>query len=344
MNKQYTEYIKGVAILLMVALHLFKHPDLTESLGCMIWVGNTPLLDYFVRACNPVPFFLILSGYGLTASFRVGGGKKNIIRVLKLYLHLWIIYLIFVPIASYVKPELYPGGWVTFFKNATSWQCSYIGEQWFFLPYILLMLASQWLIPLFDKMKEWLVLGIGCIVYLGTAFVMKRYGESTLDNNMLFFNVFLALYMLLPFAFGYLAKRNEWMGKFCNLLIRKRMHSNWVVLLGLLLLMALRCMTSHRVVDPFYSIAFVVIFSSLNVGAVLGKFLSFFGKYSMNIWLIHTWICVRLFEDFTYNLHYPVLMYLFVLGVSLVSSICVESIYNIVGQPVVNMVKKKLKM
>jgi len=32
------------------------------------------------------------------------------------------------------------------------------------------------------------------------------------------------------------------------------------------------------------------------------------------------------------------------LGVSLVSSICVESIYNIVGQPVVNMVKKKLKM
>ena len=76
MSKQESLMMKGVAILLMVFLHLFKinYADLYYSL---IYVGNTPLAAIIARMANPVPFFLILSGYGLYASYLNGGAKAT---------------------------------------------------------------------------------------------------------------------------------------------------------------------------------------------------------------------------------------------------------------------------
>lgn len=74
MQKEYTGYIKGIAILLMVFLHLFQSADEIAGLGFIISVGDIPLIVYLRRMCNPVPFFLILSGYGLYSVYSQGGG------------------------------------------------------------------------------------------------------------------------------------------------------------------------------------------------------------------------------------------------------------------------------
>lgn len=244
------------------------------------------------------------------------------------------------PLGSFVKPELYPGSLWTFIKNATSWQCSYIGEQWFFFPYILLMLVSKWLFALFDKLKSVYVLTISVVIYIGTVYVLKYFGEATLSKNMLLYNPFLALYMLLPFTFGYLAKRNCWIERIADLFNQRNLKKNWIVLALLVFLCVVRCCISHQAVDPIYAIAFVILFSMVVVSVLPGRVLTFLGKQSMNIWLIHTWICTRIFHEFVYGLHYPVLMYFFVLLTSIVISLIVERAYEFLDRTVLCTLKK----
>ena len=340
MSKEYTSYLKGVAILLMVCLHLFKPSNDIYELGNIFSIGGVPLVGYLTRMCNPVPFFLILSGYGLYAVYGKLGGVNPLKRVVNLYVHLWVIYLIFVPLGSLVRPEMYPGSTWTFIKNATSWQCSYIGEQWFFLPYILLMLFSKWIFVLFDKMKSVWVLVISVVIYMGTVAALKYVGESTLGENMLLYNPFLALYMLLPFALGYLAKRDCWMERLAASFEKMHLRKNWIIIVIMVLVCTVRCFISHQAVDPIYAIVFVLLFSMVTVGNIPGKTLTFLGKHSMNIWLIHTWICIRLFHEFVYGLHYPVLIYIFVLVASIFVSVVVESVYGVLDRTFLSKLRK----
>lgn len=213
MSKEYTGYLKGVAILLMVFLHLFANKETDVNLGFLLSINDTPLIFYLTRMCNPVPFFLILSGYGLYTIYNKQGGVKPCKRVSYLYFHLWIIYLLLLPLACYIKPASYPGSFSTLLYNATSWRCSYIGEQWFFLPYILLMVCSKWVFRLCDRLKGYITIGAGLIVYGATIYCLKKYGESGLSFNMLFYNIFLTFYMLFPFLLGYCAKKYQWIEK-----------------------------------------------------------------------------------------------------------------------------------
>ena len=231
-----------------------------------------------------------------------------------------------------VLPEMYPGTLVKFIENATSWHCSYIGEQWFFLPYILLMLLSKWIFQLFDHWKGIWVLAVCFVIYAITMFVTKRYGEDALGENMLFYNIFLTFSMLLSFCLGYLAKRDKWMERVSAQFEKWHLKNNWIVLCALALLCVIRCCISHQTIDPLYSIIFIVLFSMVSVGNVSGKVLTFLGKHSMNIWLIHTWICIRLFHEFVYSMHYPVVIYLFVLLVSIAVSLFVEFVYGYLDQ------------
>ena len=127
MSKEYTNYVRGAAILMMLFLHLFQHLDRDTSLNSMFHIGEIPLVYYIARMCDPVPFFLILSGYGLYAVYAKSGGVKPLKRVGNLYIHLWLIYLLMVPLACNVRADMYPGSLSIFVKNITSWQCSYIG-------------------------------------------------------------------------------------------------------------------------------------------------------------------------------------------------------------------------
>lgn len=328
MTKESSGYLKGIAILMMVFLHLFNNLQNDMTLGYLLTIGDMPVIYYLTRMCNPVPFFLILSGYGLYSTYIKTGEVKPWKRVSNLYIHLWIIYFLLLPLACWVRPEMYPGTVMTFIENATSWQCSYIGEQWFFLPYIILMIASKWIFQFFDKLKVVVVLVISIVIYGCTLIVLKTYGESVLSNNMLLYNPFLAFYMMLPFTFGYVAKRYNWV-EYLKTEFDKIANVKSLILLLLLWFCVIRCCISHAFVDSFYAIVFILLFALLSVAKVPALILSHLGKHSMNIWLIHTWFSTRLFHDFIFNqIHYPIVMFVGLIIVSLAVSHLVEVIYE----------------
>lgn len=88
MTKQETQIMKGVAILLMIFLHLFNQMSNVELCRSFIYIGDIPFVYWLSAAANPVAFFLILSGYGM--HFIHVRGKGDIHRwnrIGKLYLH-----------------------------------------------------------------------------------------------------------------------------------------------------------------------------------------------------------------------------------------------------------------
>lgn len=75
MSLRESTILKGVAILFMLYLHLFNRLENVDLCITHLSVGNIPLVHLFTRCTNPVPFYLILSGYGLYASYK--NGKKT---------------------------------------------------------------------------------------------------------------------------------------------------------------------------------------------------------------------------------------------------------------------------
>lgn len=141
MSKEQSQLLKGIAILLMLFLHLFNGMNNVALCENFIYINGEPLVFILSRASNPVAFFLILGGYGL---FRVSqhGDKRRWVRVLKLYFHYWLITVLFVFIGHFLSPAIYPGSWFVFVANLSSVVTSYNAQMWFLFPYVILSLVA----------------------------------------------------------------------------------------------------------------------------------------------------------------------------------------------------------
>ena len=92
LHKEDTLSLKGVAIIMMLLYHLFyvkQGGEYSYLLNC----GDVPLIKRFSEICYPVSLYIILSGYGLYASYNITGSVKWWKRTKDLYFHLWTIYL-----------------------------------------------------------------------------------------------------------------------------------------------------------------------------------------------------------------------------------------------------------
>ena len=98
--------MKGVAILMMLILHLFGKS--TEGYVSLLYIGGEPI-EYILRAAvNPVAFFLVLSGYGM--HYVCSKGKKDTNkwnRVWKIYLHWWVSLGLFSLIGCLLQDRSY---------------------------------------------------------------------------------------------------------------------------------------------------------------------------------------------------------------------------------------------
>ena len=114
----------------MLFLHLFngQHTDLCTNL---FYVGDVPLALWLTWACNPVSFFLLLSGYGLACKYEKGSlsPRNQSSRIFNLYLHYWIVLAIFLVIGHLLYPSRYPGSLSTLIANVTGWNTDYCSEN-----------------------------------------------------------------------------------------------------------------------------------------------------------------------------------------------------------------------
>ena len=321
MTSKESQELKGVAILLMLFLHLFNHEQEVNHCSNYFFINGIPLAHLITRMANPVPFFVMLSGYGLYATFKKGDNNRWS-RLFNLLSHYWIILIVFVTIGHFIRPSNYPGTWVNILENLTGFYTTYNGEHWFLFPYLLLAITSPWLFRLCDKTNVTFILAGSYILYLGTCFLISRYGEIYFYTNMWVYHPILYGSLLFDFFLGAMAYKQGWLKN----RISSHLPTKWSWLL-LINLCVLRCFFTTGAFHNLYVFVFIMLWLQIPRPQWAIHLLVHLGKHSMNMWLIHSFFCYYLFHDWIYGFKYPLLIYLTLIIVSYLSSLIINILY-----------------
>lgn len=339
MKKETTQQLKGIAILMMLWLHLFSDMDmLHEHVYCFLtYFNGKPLCYVITRVCaSCVPIYILLGGYGLTKVYlncqKTHRDMHCMRRVLALFANLWVVMMLFVPLGCWLNPSLFPGSWATLAENAVGLSWTYNGAWWFLLPYAVITGgAATWIGVVVSCRRNRVIIAICVLLALLHIFIYISKDAFETATEIGWRVVLLAMnvgYMMLMFTLGILAVKHQVIER-----MKARFggcqHLGWRVGGTLLLLCMLRMMLGgSALVGLFFAPLFVLLSALLleNVGEV--RILTFFGRHSTNMWLVHFFFIRYIFAGQIYKLHYPLLIYGMLVGVSICVSMLVQRLYD----------------
>lgn len=322
MSKEVSIMLKGIAILLMLFLHLFNNLDNAMVCNNLLMIDGVPLTYILTRAAGPVPFYIILSGYGM---YLIEHKRKYdvVIKLKKLYLHYWISLFFLIPIGAYMfGMDKYPGSISAVLSNMAGYHTTWNATICFLLPYALLALASKQIWRIFDSVNVYAFIVITLMLNIVCSYVISRFGTVFLYANSWAYIPVLFLQMLFPFSLGACLVRYPWIISKC-----KMGGVNWIILLVLTIC---HCCIVTGAFDNFYVLAFIILFVNAPRPKLLERFLFEVGKRSTSMWFIHAYFYGMYFHDFIYSFKYPLLIYIVLIVVSYVSAIVVDKINSIV--------------
>ncbi len=284
MEKQTTQKIKGIAILIMIAHHFLMYDFGTDFSNTWAGIG----LNF--KIC--VGIYAVLSGYGyfFAKEKTVKYGLKKSWRLLQEY---WMtLFIIFIPCAI-------GGGWQVTPKNLLinlfalgpnlNW------NAWYVHFFIFCMLVMPWVSKSFrfhPVMNVGLALCVPFVLEVGIHVIFPNYQEITmlqvLFNCMLYFGVFLMGYLMAEYD------------------IIRKMQFSWIR--GLLLMIGaigLRIVLRHVNTfgfntDAIYAPIFVLGAAKFFEG-IQGKYTKVFdvlGKYSTGMWFFHAVFFAAYVKDY----------------------------------------------
>lgn len=318
-SKEDSNAIKGIAILFMLFYHLFNR--VTDGM-VDIWVDGQPLTKFLSGGTYPVPFFLMMSGYGLYYTSQKGRltlcstGK----RTFKLYIHYWLVTLIFAGIGCFVAPEFYPGDVAKVIENITAWHCTYNYETWFLLPYVVLSLLAPFIFRTMDKIPVKWSLFIAFVLSYGAQFIVSRYVATGILTQSVIIFVLVVVGLLFDFVIGAAMAKYAFAHQRQNSGESGDNKNQYPISLplGIILLVVLfllRCVV-RLPWDAFYTFLLVFIFLNMKRIGWVESVLVRLGKKSMVMWMVHTYFSIYLFHDFIYGFKYPIVIYLVLIAIS----------------------------
>ena len=335
-----TLIIKGIAICFMLWHHLFFE---TLDYGNVVFQ-----IAQFGKVC--VSLFLFVSVYGLTIQYgkicdkSIESTFKFQAKIfVKFYANYWAVFLVFVPIGVFVFGRSLNISYedsnpvkaiIVDFMGINGFQ-SYNITWWFNQ----LIISLYFLFPiLYFVAKKWPIL-----ILIGSIVLWKLYLPILPEGIH---------YWIFIFALGivytlYIDKLNHFFNRFnfCALLIL------------LLLIFSALCYCRNYQVIPYFNGIRVDAFLAVNIVLLtlliirckiathtyISSVLSFLGKHSINIYMVHTFIYYYYFENFIYSFKYPLFIFVVLLAISLSISIIIEYGKKIVGLPVlINNINNKI--
>lgn len=331
MTKEQTNILKGIAILMMLFLHLFNGSNLTDVCEPLLFIGSTPLVHIISKACNPVGIFLMLSGYGLSYTYFRGrlsfNGQEH--RLLKLYIHYWIILLIFVSIGSFVRPEKYPGSLSDIIMNFTSISNSYNSETWFLFPYALLSLTSVWIFKCIDKLGCVKSIIITWILYMISCYITSRYIAVNKAYTEWYTYIITYFNVLFSFVIGAVFHRQVEKGKGSIPFLHSHKLTTFAILMTLIII---NFFISSAATAYLFEFSYIFLLLHLTFNGITKRFFIAMGKQSMVMWLTHSFFCYHIFHDYIYGFRYPLVIYAVLIIISYVVSIPISYIAKLIIQ------------
>ena len=86
-------------------------------------------------------------------------------------------------------------------------------------------------------------------------------------------------------------------------------------------LVIIKSLFKITIADGFYALLFIIFFLNISLNKYIVKILQMVGRYSMPMWMTHTFFCAYLFPDFIYGFKYPILIFIVLVTVSYLTAI-----------------------
>ncbi len=349
MTKEETQQLKGIAIMMMVWLHLFgTNQEILDGCEKFIYLWNGDPLIYamrkFARMC--VVFYTFLGGYGLYKVYQRDIHKcsnsstmRNGQRVWRLITNYWVVLLIFIGIAAWLQPETYPGGGRILLMNVTALNCTYNDTLWFLFPYALLTLLATPIMRLIMKLR-----GYRIWVFLAVALAVKvvlYLNETQYESwsGLIWMNLQGALGLFFMFAVGALFAKDNLMERLVTA-IRRWIEQSFLVhkmkvsaslvccILLILLFFGRICVGASTLIDPIFLLLMIPVYLCIRRPQWLSNTLTYIGKHSTNIWFCHRYILVLTGTLITV-FRYPVVMLIVLIGTCILCSYVVNGILRL---------------
>ena len=280
-----TLQIKGVAILMMLFLHLFNKSSRYESIEPLFSLGGEPFPWWLSQICGMcVPIYLILSGYGLWIVYNRGTNMSNLRRVSLLFLNACLVGFIFFPLSYFFRDSLYRFDFIHLTLSLTGID-PYNGEWWFLFPWAMICLCSKYIFRIVERLGT--IKSIVVFYFLSTLagwYISRNGGLLYVMPWRLPYQGILFINLLFPFILGTLAAKTGLFVHLQSLGKNKKYILCVVVVVSLLVKMFL---FHHGVFNGFLALGLccIIVLMKNNV------FLISLGKRSTNMWLIHTFFC-----------------------------------------------------
>ena len=317
-SKDRSALIKGVAIVMMLIFHLFGG-SMTDLCTNLLHVANEPFARWLSHACGPVPFFLIVSGYGLAYKYDQGTLKvKGQLRsALRIYLHFWLVLLLFLPLGAWLQPDRYPRGLHKIVLNALGWYTTYYHEMWFLFPYVCVSLMSPYILRLISRIGTAWSLVLMAALHLTTSFLLSDHGASIIGQLPWsgLYKLILVFHILFYFTVGVALRRTTWTWRW--------QVPQWVLAASIIILIIAGATAPSSLRYMLYAPLLTILLCKVHFAHWLETMLVELGRKSMTIWMIHPWIALYLFKPQIYSLHYPILIFIAVLAASYLLSVII---------------------
>ena len=348
-SKEDSLKVKGIAIILMMIHHCFLSPERYQGQNVIFAPFSENAWNewaLYFKIC--VAIFVFISAYGLTVTFKSMNAGFNISKeklanvVVRRYIKLMSSYL-FIFVALQIYSLLMGKGRYTYVYGNKPTSVVYLLLDLFGLAHILgtpTFLATFWymgfaqiiifIVPLLIAVYR---VG-GCIVLTAAAVLMAFVPQYRYE--------YFPRYVIC-IAFGIICADKDGFAFLKSLpgsLVSMSVYisKSFRFLTYMLLLYEMERLREGELksvllpvfdaVIPVVIIGFAIEF--INPLPFVGSVLKVLGKYSMNIFLIHNFIRVIWYYDFTYSFRYAGLIVLVLLVTSLFAAMCLEWIKKLV--------------
>lgn len=340
---------KGVAIIMMIIHHCFLSPKRYEGQNLIFLIPEN-LLNYialFFKIC--VCIFVFISAYGITKKMMSletlsDNGKvqvfiRNLIssRIVKLLGgFIFVILLVdlfgwfydpgrFAKVYGMEFPDNIGYFLIDIFGLAEIFQTpTFLATFWYYSLAIVLIVITPLLYLLMKK--------IGCLPFLSLMTIINLLLKFENKNIWQFF---------LCICVGIICASENTITKIVNYKVYKNNIINDLIKLVfevilLFVLMVFRESALKEPLCPIWNAIIPVVLGAFGCEflfkiPVIKQVLSVLGKYSANIFLVHNFIRIVWFYDFTYSFKYPILIVTVLLLISLVLSILIELLKKVIG-------------
>lgn len=296
MNKEQSLILKGIAIIMMLFIHL----DLNK---CTIFPIELELWNRLRYLWVPVPLFLLAGGYGLQIVKNQGDSRGGV-RILRLLLSYWLVTIIAVFLMNVVYPGELDFSLMKIMYNITTYHTSWNSYCWFVFPYSVLSLSCGYIFRWTKKYNPWLIVLISFMISTICLYLYSRLGVQFSTTSPTVYNI-LCFSMLFCFMFGAISARESWMDKLRGLNL---MNKKFFLLIIVLIIVG-KISIQTTSLDGIFAI---VIMSVVAMGYLdnykISRVLKFLGLHSMNIWLVHYWVS-RFASDIIFIIPNPVVAF-----------------------------------